>query len=99
MKLRYQAPAGGASRLVSRTVRTGERGAPELLGFAAAVAEFGMLLRNSEHKGSATWDQVLTLARAGTGRDPGGYRGEFVRLVELARGMRGADANELGVRE
>ena len=99
VKLRYQAPAGGASRLVSRTVRTGERGAPESLGFAAAVAEFGMLLRNSEHKGSATWDQVLTLARAGMGRDPGGYRGEFVRLVELARGMRGADANEPGVRE
>jgi Ca-activated chloride channel family protein len=98
VKLRYQPPAGGASRLVSRTVRTDERGAPESLGFAAAVAEFGMLLRNSEHKGAATWDQVLTLARAGMGRDPGGYRAEFVRLVEVARGMAGG-SSDVGMRD
>jgi Ca-activated chloride channel family protein len=98
VKLRYQPPAGGTSRLVSRAVRTDERGAPETLGFAAAVAEFGMLLRNSEHKGTSSWDQVLTLARRGMGRDPGGYRAEFLRLVEVARGMTGAD-REVGVRE
>jgi Ca-activated chloride channel family protein len=98
VKLRYQPPSGGASRLVSRTVRTGERAAPESLGFAAAVAEFGMLLRNSDYKGTATWDQVLTLARAGMGRDPGGYRAEFVRLVEVARGM-AQGSNDVGMRD
>jgi Ca-activated chloride channel family protein len=87
VKLRYQPPSGGASRLVSRVVRTGERGAPETLGFAAAVAEFGMLLRNSEYKGTSSWDDVLRLAKGGMGRDPGGYRAEFLRLVEVARGM------------
>jgi Ca-activated chloride channel family protein len=46
------------------------------------VAEFGMLLRNSEHKGRATAGQVLTLARGALGGDEGGYRAEFVRLVE-----------------
>jgi Ca-activated chloride channel family protein len=87
VKLRYQPPSGGTSRLVSRVVRAGERGAPGTLGFAAAVAEFGMLLRNSEYKGTSSWDDVLRLAKGGMGRDPGGYRAEFVRLVEVARGM------------
>jgi len=98
VKLRYQPPSGGASRLVSRTVRSDDRGAAETLGFAAAVAEFGMLLRNSEHKGNATWDQVLALARRGVGRDPGGYRAEFLRLAEVARGM-AAPEQDVGMRE
>jgi len=98
VKLRYQPPEGGASRLVSRAVRTDDRGAAESLGFAAAVAEFGMLLRNSEYKGSATWDQVLTLARRGVGRDAGGYRAEFLRLVEVARGM-AVSERDMGMRE
>jgi Ca-activated chloride channel family protein len=98
VKLRYQPPSGGASRLVSRVVRTGERGAPETLGFAAAVAEFGMLLRNSEHKGTSSWDDVLRLAKGGMGRDPGGYRAEFVRLVEVARGM-SSPGSDIGLRE
>ena len=98
VKLRYQPPAGGSSRLVSKVVRTDERAGNETLGFAAAVAEFGMLLRNSEYKGSATWDQVLTLARRGMGRDEGGYRAEFVRLVEVARSLSAGTDREVGVR-
>ena len=98
VKLRYQPPSGGASRLVSRVVRAGERGAPETLGFAAAVAEFGMLLRNSEYKGTSSWDDVLRLAKGGLGRDPGGYRAEFVRLVEVARGMT-REGGEIGMLE
>jgi len=43
-----------------------------------------MLLRNSEHKGSAGWRQTAELARRHRGEDPDGYRAEFVRLVELA---------------
>ena len=41
-----------------------------------------MLLRDSEYKGRATAGQVLTLARGALGGDEGGYRAEFVRLVE-----------------
>jgi Ca-activated chloride channel family protein len=44
-----------------------------------------MLLRNSEHKGSANYDQVLELARGARGSDVEGYRAEFIRLVEMAR--------------
>ena len=97
VKLRYQPPSGGASTLITRTVRLEPR--PEgsqSLRFAAAVAAYGMLLRNSEYKGSASWDGVLTQARANMGRDPGGYRAEFVRLAELARDLGSA---EVGVRE
>jgi Ca-activated chloride channel family protein len=57
------------------------------IGFAASVAEFGMLLRKSEHKGRATWSSVLDLARRFRGEDLDGYRAEFIRLVELASAL------------
>jgi Ca-activated chloride channel family protein len=52
--------------------------------FSAAVAGFGMLLRDSEFKGSMTYNSVLSLARGAKGRDDDGYRAEFIRLVELS---------------
>ncbi len=91
VKLRYQPPMGGGpSRLVQRAVRPGDRADGTTLGdfrFAAAVAEFGMLLRQSEFRGTASWEQVATLARQGLGADEGGYRAEFVRLVGVARSL------------
>ena len=42
--------------------------------FAAAVASFGMLLRNSEYKGNPTYDAVLEIAQSALGEDPHGYR-------------------------
>jgi Ca-activated chloride channel family protein len=89
VKLRYKEPEGSASRLLVHPVRAGAAGpAGADQRFAAAVAGFGMLLRESEFRGGATWDQVLALARAGRGDDPSGYRGEFIRLVEVARELR-----------
>lgn len=52
--------------------------------FAAAVAEWGMMLRFSEHRGISNYEQVLKLARGARGTDVKGYRAEFVRLVEMA---------------
>ncbi len=100
VKLRWQHPsAGGPSRLVSRSVRSSQRdGNLTNLRFAAAVAEFGMLLRNSEHKGASSWEEVRSLAKQGLGDDEGGYRGEFLRLVELARTLSGGE-REVGNRE
>jgi Ca-activated chloride channel family protein len=57
--------------------------------FAAAVAGFGQLLRDSRYKGSLTWEGVAELAAAGTGHDPGGYRAEFRTLVETAKRLSG----------
>ena len=59
------------------------------LGFASAVAEFGMLLRNSEHKGSASYRAVAARARSFRGTDPEGYRAEFIRLTGLAAALNG----------
>lgn len=85
VKLRYKDPDGQESRLISRPVRETRDGAtPEDLKFASAVAEFGLLLRDSEHRGQASYRQVLELARSSRGSDREGYRAEFIRLVEAA---------------
>jgi len=53
--------------------------------FAAAVAEFGMLLRDSQFKQQATYDQVIKMARAARGDDAEGYRAEFIKLAESVK--------------
>lgn len=52
--------------------------------FSIAVAQFGMLLRNSKYKGNVTYDSIITLAKASKGDDNNGYRAEFIRMVEMA---------------
>ncbi|HSE67950.1 MAG TPA: YfbK domain-containing protein, partial [Gemmatimonadales bacterium] len=87
VKLRYKSPQEERSKLMTVPLadRSGEL-SPNI-GFAASVAEFGMLLRKSEHKGRATWSSVLDLARRFRGEDLDGYRAEFIRLVELASAL------------
>ena len=63
------------------------RNASENFKFSAAVAEFGMLLRDSRYKGQSSYDGAAELARAATGADLRGYRTEFVKLVETAKGL------------
>jgi len=55
--------------------------------FQAAVAEFGLLLRNSDFRGSADLGHVIAAAREARGADADGYRAEFVRLAEAVRGI------------
>jgi Ca-activated chloride channel family protein len=87
VKLRYKQPDGDTSKLISVAVRDRAGELTPNLGFASAVAEFGMLLRGSEFKGQATWSSAQELARRYRGDDPDGYRAEFVRLVELASAL------------
>jgi Ca-activated chloride channel family protein len=84
VKLRYKTPDGERSRLLEHPVPDRTAGAGEDLRFAASVAAFGMLLRDSEHAGEATWALVRDLARGALGEDPNGYRAEFVRMIEVA---------------
>ncbi|HSD27849.1 MAG TPA: VWA domain-containing protein [Vicinamibacteria bacterium] len=84
VKLRYKQPDGDTSRLVGTAVRDVSAPSSENVRFAAAVAEFGMLLRDSEHKGGSSWAQVRDLAAAARGRDAGGYREAFLALVRQA---------------
>jgi Ca-activated chloride channel family protein len=87
IKIRYKAPDADTSRLLEFPVRDTVAKLTPNVGFAAAVAEFGMLLRRSEFKGSASWEQTLSLAREHRGSDPDGYRAEFIRLVDLASAL------------
>jgi Ca-activated chloride channel family protein len=55
------------------------------LRFAAAVAEFGMLLRDSQFKQQSTFDQAIGIAKTAKGEDADGYRAEFIRLAQSAK--------------
>jgi Ca-activated chloride channel family protein len=81
--LRYKEPHGRRSRALSTVVALEARDSSELR-FAAAVAGFGMLLRDSPHKGHADWRLVEELARSALGDDPEGERAGFVDLVHRA---------------
>ena len=90
LKVRYKEPAGDVSRklefpLTDRGEKFAE--ASNDFRFAAAVAGFGMVLRESPHKGTATLNDVESWARAATDEDVGGYRGEFLGLVQQAEAV------------
>jgi Ca-activated chloride channel family protein len=83
VKVRYKEPDGVSSSLMSVAVPSrSEITAP--LGFAAAVAEFGMLLRDSEFKGQSTYASATDLASKYKGADEHGHRAEFLRLISAA---------------
>ncbi len=87
VKVRYTPPEGGPSRRLEFPLT--DRGAAFAeasmdFKFAAAVAGFGMILRDSPYKGGATLANVEHWAGEGVGADPGGYRHEFLGLVQRA---------------
>ena len=88
LKLRYKQPDGKESKLIQRPLKGEVKEYGKASGdfkFAASVAAFGMLLRESEHRGTATFDGVLELAVEAVGKDTNGYRREFLDLVRKAR--------------
>lgn len=91
VNLRYKAPNGDASKLMAHPVESSSftEILPENLAFAAAVAQFGMVLRDSENKGTATFDSVIALARSSMGQDSDPYRKEFLELVQEAQRIYG----------
>lgn len=90
VKIRYKQPEGDVSSKleipVTHTEKATEQASPEWQ-FSAAVAGFGLLLRDSPFKGTLDWELVRKLALAGKGIDALGYRGEFLRLIDQARGL------------
>ncbi len=90
VKIRYKEPAGDvSSKLEFPLYETGasfDEATPDFK-FASAVAAFGMVLRDSPHKGATTLADVARWGRAGLGRDAGGYRNEFIGLVERSEGI------------
>lgn len=91
VKLRYKAPNGNTSKLLEYPVESAsyQERLSENLTFASAVAEFGMLLRDSERKGNADFNQVMELAESCIGRDTDDYKKEFLQLVQQAAELYG----------
>jgi Ca-activated chloride channel homolog len=91
VKLRYKKPDGDRSELTERSfVDNGSKfeNATRDLKFAAAVAEFGMILRDSQYKGNGTIGAVIEWAREGKGRDAAGYRAGFLELARKTQALK-----------
>ncbi len=95
--LRYKAPDGEKSTLVTHPVSAERTRPSEAMRFASAVAGFGMLLRESPNAGTLTWPQMLSLARGAQGSDEDGYRADFIKMGELAASL--AKPDKVGMRE
>ncbi|MDD3375473.1 MAG: von Willebrand factor type A domain-containing protein [Candidatus Omnitrophica bacterium] len=90
VKLRYKKPDSDKSQLIEQPLKKedfDQISSSANLQFSAAVAEFGLLLRNSEHKAKASYSNVLNNAKAAKGKDAYGYRQEFIELVEVAESL------------
>ncbi|WP_294551965.1 von Willebrand factor type A domain-containing protein [uncultured Bacteroides sp.] len=88
VKLRYKAPDKDVSKKMELPfVDNKGNNVSSDFRFASAVAMFGQLLRNSDFKGNASYDKVVNLAKQGLNNDDKGYRREFIRLVETAKGL------------
>ncbi len=88
VKLRYKAPDGNISKKIEQSLTDDKKeNVSSDFRFASAVAMFGQLLRDSDFKGNATYDKVISLAKTSLDNDERGYRREFIRLVETAKGL------------
>ncbi len=87
VKIRYKQPSSDKSQKIEQVLQMSKTSfdkASENFRFAAAVAEFGLLLRQSAFKGTGNYTQVKDLAKAAKGKDTEGYREEFIQLVKKA---------------
>jgi len=88
LKIRYKKPDQETSRLITSKVTSKDLATKTNTNnfyMAVAVAEFGMLLRDSEFKGTSSYEHVLLWAKRAKGEDTFGYRAEFISLVEKAK--------------
>lgn len=88
VKLRYKSPDENKSKLTEKVItdqQTSFDKTSENFRFAVAVAGFGLILRQSEFKGMANYEQVIDLAKNAKGSDEEGYRAEFIKLIKTAK--------------
>ncbi|MBP5073009.1 VWA domain-containing protein [Pseudomonas chlororaphis] len=95
LRVRYQVPQGGSSRLIERPILASRQHgkliqASDDLRFAAAVAAFAQQLKDGRYTGDFGLKDTVALARGAKGEDRFGLRGEFVQLVELAQSLQTA---------
>ena len=83
-KLRYKEPDGDKIKELKEVLgqEIYKKNNTKNFNFALSVAEFGMLLRDSEYKGSLTYSDVVKLAKSNLEADKYGYQEEFINMVE-----------------
>ncbi len=85
VKLRYKQPDATTSQKIEMAVNNQQQSSKSTSDnyrFSAAVAEFGLLLRDSKFKSDATYQQAIALAKQAKGKDQNGYRMELIRMME-----------------
>ncbi len=95
VKIRYKEPTGTTSQLIEQVIhdhKTPFTSSSENFRWSAAVASFGMLLRDSEFKGTTSLEDIELWATGARGSDPFGYRQEFVQLVKDIDNVPGGSA-------
>ncbi len=87
VKFRYKPLKSDKSVLITTPIKDQNQqieNTSENFQFSAAVAGFGLILRNSAYKGTANYKEILALAKKSKGNDANGYRSEFIKLIETA---------------
>lgn len=88
VKFRYKKPEGTKSKLITKTLKEGDQSKNDPnIQWAASVASFGMLLRDSDYAQNMNYNDVVSLAKTSKGEDEYGYRSEFIQLVRLASNL------------
>ncbi len=88
VKLRYKQPNSDTSKKIEvPLIDSNSDNVSDDFRFASAVAMFGQLMKDSQYKGTGSYDKAIALAQKGFGSDEQGYRREFVRLMETAKGL------------
>jgi Ca-activated chloride channel family protein len=85
LKLRYKPIKEDTSRLITVPVKDSGmklEKTSDNFRFSAAVAGYGMILRDSKFKNALTLKDVVRLAKGSLGKDSEGYRKDFVSMVE-----------------
>ncbi|NPA35511.1 MAG: DUF3520 domain-containing protein [Chlorobi bacterium] len=97
IKLRYKKPGAGKSTLITKTVQDKPEtidSASDNFRFAAAVAAFGMLLRNSEYIQQFSYNDAIQLASNSVKNDKEGFKSEMLRLMHTAQTLQHWTASE-----
>ena len=98
IKLRYKKPDGDKSTLIEHPLKDENiafNSTSDNFRFAASVAEFGMLLRNSQYKGNANFSSVKQTAQSAMSNDAEGYRKEFIQLIKKASSLKEKETAQL----
>ncbi len=95
IKFRYKTPKGAKSKMIENVISPKEKSIESCnddIRFSLAVAQFGLLLRQSAYSEDASFEKVISLASKAKGKDEEGYRAEFIRLAKSFSEMQGAIA-------